>query len=476
MYENNRTNLLLATDAYKGSHFKLYPSGTEALRFYLAPRKPFAPDLTEFIFFGLTGFIHDFLKQPITTDDIAAAREIWDRFNVGGTPYPFPFDAFEKLVAEKDGRPPVNIYGMPEGRAGNRYNEPVAMVECLDPDYLFLPGMLETALQRDVWYGSTVATLSRNVRVYLEGLYRDTVEADDYWTIDYRLHDFGARGVSSAQGAANGGLAHLINFKGTDTMEAAARGRELYGMPADELAASIPAAEHSTVTSFGADFAAEKEALHRMIDAFGEGPMFAFVSDSYDHKRFVAQAWGDPEIIARIRAKGAMPVVRPDSGDPVEMVLYALESLGKSWGNRVNAKGYKVLDGIAVIQGDGMDHGKIVELYQAIVAAGWSPQNLAVGMGGGLLQKVNRDTMSWSMKLYQIRREGRWYDVQKKPATMTAKRGWDPAGGLNTRDWVTYYMGDERNATYPELPAYVPDFGAVRDRAAPGLLNRKEAV
>ena len=480
-----RPNLLVCTDAYKGSHFKLFPPEADACRYYLAPRKPlFYPRVTatetqtgdldtgnfaerelEFITFGFTGFVRDYLTDPVTLDQVTEAAEIWNAFNVAGASYPFPFEAYRRIVTEKAGRLPVNIYGLEEGAVRNRYNRPVAIVECLEKDFMFLPGMLETALQRDIWYGSTVATLSRNVRVFLEELYETCVEADDFWTLDYRLHDFGARGVSSRLGAENGGLAHLINFKGTDTMEAILRGRELYGMKPAELASSIPAAEHSTVTSWGKGLEAEKASLKNMIRAYGAGAMFAFVSDSYDYKRFVDEGWGDPEIIRMIRERGAIPVVRPDSGDPVEMVLYALKSLSQSWGFRENQKGYKILDGIAVIQGDGMDLEKIKTLYRAVVAAGYSPQNVAVGMGGGLLQRVNRDSMSWSMKMYQIRINGRWVDVQKDPLTQKDKIGWNPTDGLDTRDWVTYYKGDPRNASLGDLPDAQADFNAIRERA-----------
>lgn len=401
------SNLLLATDAYKGSHFKLFPPESDAVRYYIAPRKPMSPSMKEFVFFGISSFINDYLKNSPNKEDIEEAREIWDKFNVGGGVYPFPFKSFE-LMNDLHGQAyklPINIYGLPEGAVSEEYNVPVAIVECFNKDFKFLPDFIETAFQRSIWYGSTVATLSRNVRKYLETIYAETVDPEDYWSIDFRLHDFRARGVSSAGSASDGGLAHLINFKGSDTMEAIKRGVDLYGIKVEDLGCSIPASEHSTVTSFGKGIEAEKKALVRMIETYGPtSPLIAFVSDSYDYKRMVDEVWGDPEIQNLARSIGTMPVVRPDSGDPVEMVLYALNSLEKSWGVKINNKGFKVLDGISVIQRDGMDFKKITTLYKAVIENGFSPQNVAVGMGGGLLQKINRDTMSWSMKMYQIRK------------------------------------------------------------------------
>lgn len=465
-------NFLISTDAYKGCHYKLFPADTEAVRYYMAPRKPISEDHKEFVLFGISNYIYDYLDSAPSLEDVKNAKALWNKFNVGGGAYPFPFHAFEKAldVYGEDYMFPINIYGLPEGSVCRKYNKPVMVVECENKDFLFLPGFIETALQRDAWYGSTVATISRNVKVFLEQMYRETVDPEFYWTIDSRLHDFGGRGVSSSKGAANGGLAHLINFKGTDTMEAIQRGMDIYGIEPDELACSIPAAEHSTVTSWGEGLESEKAALKHMISVYGNNPLIAFVSDSYDFKRMVDKGWNDPEIIEMIRKCGVMPVCRPDSGDPTEMVLYALEGLEKGWGSTKNNKGYKILNGISVIQGDGMDHQKIVDMYLAVKEKGYSAQNVAVGMGGGLLQKLNRDTMSWSMKMYKIKRNGVWYNVQKTPVTQKDKESWNPMEEIDNENWVAYYRGNRVNQLYPDLKDYERDFKKIRERASIGII------
>jgi nicotinamide phosphoribosyltransferase len=359
---------------------------------------------------------------------------------------------------------PITIKAVPEGLPQDKYNIPMIIVECLDKDLLWLPGFIETTIQRYVWYASTVATNSRNVRNYLQNLYTQTVDPEFYWTIDYRLHDFGARGASSGETAGLGGAAHLINFNGTDTMEAVWLIKKLYRMAVKDIACSIPAAEHSTITSHGKTVETEKQALLQMLEN-NVGPLMAFVSDSYDYKRFVDQVWCDPEVIAKFREKNITPVIRPDSGDPIEMVLYALNACEKAWGVTINKKGYKVLNGINVIQGDGMDYEAIVKLYNAVVDAGFAPQNLAVGMGGGLLQKVNRDMMSWSMKMYQIRRNGQWYNVQKDPVTAANKKGWNPEDGLDESRYLTYYKWTGVEETVIPLEKELFDFVQIRTRA-----------
>lgn len=458
-------NILLSTDAYKAGHFKLYPKDAEAGRWYLAPRKSLDKKQKEFILFGLTYFIDKFLLKPITQHDINEAKEIWQEFDVLGKPYPFPYEGFQKIIKEYKGALPITIKAVPEGQPQKDYNIPIIIIECLDKDLFWLPGFLETTIQRYAWYASTVGTNSRNIRKYLEGIYKQAVDENDFWTLDYRLHDFGARGASTGETAALGGAAHLINFNGTDTMEAVVLIKRLFQMAVKDIACSIFAAEHSTVTSHGKDLAAEKRALLQMLEAANAGTLMAFVSDSYDYKRFVDQVWCDPEIIKAFRDKGVTPVIRPDSGDPIEMVMYALNACEKAWGVTTNKKGYKVLNGIAVIQGDGMDAQSIVELYNAVIENKFSPQNVAVGMGGGLLQKVNRDMQSWSMKMFQIKRDGIWYNVQKDPITATNKKGWNPEMGLDETRYLTYYKWTGKENTVIPNEKELFDFKAIRERA-----------
>ncbi|UQJ94962.1 putative nicotinate phosphoribosyltransferase [Klebsiella phage CPRSA] len=159
-----------------------------------------------------------------------------------------------------------------------------------------------------------------------------------------RLHDFGARGTSSAESAGIGGLAHLYNFLGTDTVEALIMAISLFedcqkAFDDGEMAAgiSIPAREHSTTVSYGKEN--EDLAYKNSIEIFGEG-MYACVYDSWDFKAAVRRI---AEYKDSILSKGGTLVVRPDSGDMVDNIMYALEELGRIFGYTVNSKGYKVL-------------------------------------------------------------------------------------------------------------------------------------
>ncbi|MEM7749803.1 MAG: nicotinate phosphoribosyltransferase, partial [Pseudomonadota bacterium] len=191
-------------------------------------------------------------------------------------------------------------------------------------------------------------------------------------------------------------------------------------------------AEHSTMTAWGER--RERDAYRNMVEQFGgDGALFAVVSDSYDLDNAVNNIWGS-ELKENVQANGGTLVVRPDSGDPVAVPIRVLQSLEASYGVRTNAKGYKVLaDCVRVIQGDGMDLETIARLVDAVAEAGFSLENIAFGMGGGLLQKVNRDTLRWAQKANAISvryssssDEPIWEGINKVVATdpsKSSKRG-----------------------------------------------------
>ena len=116
-------------------------------------------------------------------------------------------------------------------------------------------------------------------------------------------------------------------------------------------------------------------------------------------------------------------VVRPDSGNPIEIVMSCLEILGEKFGYTINAKGYKVLDPhIRIIQGDGVDSSIIDAILSGMMSEMWSADNIAFGIGGALLQKLNRDTLKFAFKCSAIKRSGTWHDVNKDPVTAAYKK------------------------------------------------------
>jgi len=238
----------------------------------------------------------------------------------------------------------------------------------------------------------------------------------------FKLHDFGARGATTADAAAIGGAAHLVNAAGTDTIGGLVVARNIYG--ADMAGFSIPATEHSTMTAAGPD--GECAQMERFLKANPTG-IIACVSDSYDLMRAITDYWGGA-LRDAVLARDGVLVVRPDSGDPVVIVPQVIEAMMAQFGYSTNAQGYRVLhDKLRVIQGDGVDQHSIVAIMEAMMARRLAISNIAFGMGGGLLQKLDRDSFGYAMKASAIYRGGAWHEVYKDPVTAkgskTSRRG-----------------------------------------------------
>ena len=402
------TNLILNTDSYKASHFLQYPAGTQVVSSYIESRGGQFPQT---LFFGLQAFIKEYLLKPVTTADIDEAEALFAAHGV-----PFFRQGWEQIVQQHGGFLPIEIQALPEGMIVPTGNA-LVQIRNTDPQAFWLTSYLETALLRAVWYPTTVATLSWQVKQSIRQALETTCDNPSA-ELPFKLHDFGARGVSSHESAALGGMAHLVNFMGGDTVVALLAARKYYG--ADMAGFSIPAAEHSTITAWGRE--GEADAYANMLQQFGQaGKLLAVVSDSYDIYHAVSEIWGK-QLRTQVESSGATVVIRPDSGVPEEIVPEVLERLYAEFGGRVNSKGYKVLsDCVRVIQGDGVDVDSIGVILQRIQQAGFSTENVAFGMGGGLLQKVNRDTLRFAMKASAMQINGAWRDVYKQPVTDSGK-------------------------------------------------------
>jgi nicotinamide phosphoribosyltransferase len=413
-------NLILNTDSYKVSMFKQYPAGTTGVYSYIESR---GGRYDRTVFFGLQAFIKEYLLCPITQADIDIADEI---LTLHGEP--FNRAGWQYILDTHRGYLPVVIRAVPEGTVVPVSNV-LATIENTDPECFWLTTWLETALLRAVWYGTTVSTQSYTIKqVILDYLER----TGDPSTIDFKLHDFGARGVSSLESAGIGAAAHLVNFMGTDTISGILFAREYYG--ADMAGFSIPAMEHSTVTSWGRE--GEVDAYRNMLNQFAKpGSVLAVVSDSYDIYNAAEKLWGE-ELRQQVIDSGATIVIRPDSGDPVEVNRRLIEILGSKFGYTKNSKGFKVLNNVRLIQGDGINELTVRSILGAFMANGWSADNIAFGMGGALLQIVDRDTQRFAMKASAACINGEWVTVQKDPITDSGKKSkagrvtlWTNSGG-----------------------------------------------
>lgn len=401
-------NIILNADSYKASHYLQYPEGTTQVSSYIEAR---SGRFDKAVFFGLQMFIKEYLSQPITSDDIDEAKFIMEAHGV-----PFNEAGWRYIVEQYNGYLPVEIQAVPEGMVIPIRNAMVQVTNT-DPKCAWLTSYLETALLRAIWYPTTVATVSYNCRKVIMKYLEET--ADSTEGIDFKLHDFGARGATTEESAAIGGAAHLVNFMGTDTISGVLAARRYYD--ADMPGFSIPAAEHSTMTSWGKDN--ESAAYANMLKQFGgKDKIVAVVSDSYDLWNAIDNIWGD-ELKTEVETNGGTLVIRPDSGDPISVVTETIERLMRKFGYDINDKGYRVLPPyLRVIQGDGVEEKTIEAILETMKARKQSADNIAFGMGGALLQRVDRDTMNFAMKASAAKVNGLWRDVFKDPITDQGKR------------------------------------------------------
>lgn len=402
-------NILTLCDSYKVGMDKMYPPGTEYVYSYIEAR---GGPSTHTLFFGLQMFIKNYLLRPITREDIEEADEMW---TVHGEP--FNKANWEYILNKHQGRLPIRIDAAPEGSLIPVRNVLLTIVNT-DPHCYWLTTWLETILLQGVWYPTTVATNSWRCKQYILDALEKSCD-NPAGEIAFRMHDFGFRGVSSVESAAIGGAAHLVNFMGTDTAVALLAIRRAYN---ERMAGfSIPASEHSVICMWGKE---DEEAAYRnMLQTFAKkGAVFACVSDTYDIWNAVDNLWGD-KLKSEVSGSGATLVVRPDSGDPTRVPIDVIEKLGDKYGYTVNHKGFKVLNpSVRVIQGDGITVDSLPEIIHNLIYRGWSMENLAFGQGGGLLQKVTRDTFMFAQKASAGCVNGVWRDVFKDPITDHGKK------------------------------------------------------
>ncbi|TKS90706.1 Nicotinamide phosphoribosyltransferase [Collichthys lucidus] len=330
--------------------------------------------------------------KVVTPEKIQEAKEVYrehfqdDVFNEKGWTY---------ILEKYNGHLPIEIKAVPEGSVIPRGNV-LFTVESTDPECYWLTNWVETILVQ-IWYPITVATNSREQKKILAKYLLET--SGNLEKLEYKLHDFGYRGVSSQEGSYCCSSAH----------PSLPRTSALWGW---WLWLS------RTITAWGKDH--EKDAFEHIIKQFPSVPV-SIVSDSYDIYNACEKIWGeDLRGLIEKRSADAPLVVRPDSGNPLDTVL---EILGKKFIPVENSKGFRVLPPyIRVIQGDGVDINTLQEIVEGMKEHKWSIENIAFGSGGALLQKLTRDLLNCSFKCSYVVTNGLGVNVFKDPVADPNKR------------------------------------------------------
>ncbi|TNN88212.1 Nicotinamide phosphoribosyltransferase [Liparis tanakae] len=364
-------NFLLATDSYKITHYNQYPPNVTNIYSYFECRRKKGSQFNEVVFFGLQYLLKKYLIGQVVTEQKIQEAKLFYQMHFKQAV--FNEESWRKILEKHDGRLPIRIKAVPEGKIIPRGNV-LFTVENTDPDFYWLTNYIETMLVQ-MWYPITVATISREFKKILAKHLKAT--SGSLEGLDLKLHDFGYRGVSSQESAA-------------------------------------------TIISWGRS--REKEAFEQVLEQFPSGPV-SVVSDSYDIFNACKNIWGD-KLKERVMERGqdSCLIIRPDSGDPAETLIEIIKILEECFGSSLNSMGYKVLPPyLRLIQGDGIDLSSVDEILRKLEDEGWSAENFFFGCGSALLQKLNRDTLNCAFKCSYVESNGKGMDVYKLPVTDPSK-------------------------------------------------------
>lgn len=404
-------NPLLFTDVYKLGHMEQYPEDITKIYSYLHTRSD--KKYQEIVMFGLQYFLMN-LGRMIRVSDVDEFEFYYRNIFGKAVPNVVKMKIHDLLSL---GYFPLEIKAHPEG-AILPAKTVLMTVTNTHPNFAWVVGFFEAYLLH-MWYPITVASASRKyyklVKKYAE------LTCDNLDHIPYAVHDFGYRGVSSNESSMIGGAAHLLHFRGSDTLLALKFINDYYHDSGPHIASSVPASEHSVMCSYGRE--CEQEAFERMLDLYPTG-IVSIVCDTYNCYDAITVIGA--KLKDRILARDGKVVFRPDSGEPIEVIMKCLILLAEVFGSTINSKGFSVLNPkIGLIYGDGMYLDNFENVLARMESQRWATSNLVIGVGGLLLQSHSRDDLGFSMKATYIERaDGSKYGIQKDPITDPGKKSY----------------------------------------------------
>lgn len=416
--EKLKISLILRMDSYKFSHPFAYPEGIKSMSSYgearVSPKEIIIPA-------GMQILVKHYLTERITMEDVDAA-EAFAEAHFGRKL--FARASWEKVVKEYGGYLPLIIRAVKEGTR-LRGGLPIYTVTVLDDESVFwMSAGFETMIQRGVWYPTTIATMDYSIKRVIKRYYEIT--GADMGLLPFALHDFGGRGVTCGEQAEIGGASHMFNFMGSDTIEGILAANFYYK---EAMAGfSVYATEHSIECSFGgSEEQAIKYLKHQLLRAKELGiKLVSIVIDGYDVYREAGLLCSGElrDMIIEFAKDGGKVVFRPDSGDMQEVVPRLLRMQEAAFGFTMTPQGYKKINCVGIIQGDGVDHLAIDMLLGKVTGVlGYAADVVIFGSGGALLQKVNRDTFKFAQKASAKQLlDGTWVGIAKNPVTDSGKK------------------------------------------------------
>ena len=401
---------IMQTDGYKLDHRRQYPKGTQKVYANWTARGSRIAEIDDVVFVGLQAAVQRRLMEDFEAFFAADVDEVCDAYQNMLDNYLGPNDIGTDHIRALHnlGYIPLEFKALPEGtRVPLRV--PMFTVENTHPDFFWLTNYFETILSAELWMPMTSATNAARVREAMNTWALKTTGTIE--GVGFLGHDFSMRGMAGAGAANLSGLGHLVAFTGTETVPVLQYIQDYY--PFDGfLAGTVPATEHSVMCAGGDEN--ERETFERLLNLYPAG-ILSVVSDTWDFWNVMTNLL--PALKNQIMARDGKLVVRPDSGDPADIICGtaryfgagypeekgAIELLWDEFGGTVNEQGYKILDShVGLIYGDAMNFDRIEDINARLAAKGFASTNWVAGLGSYGYQYQTRDTFGFAMKATNV--------------------------------------------------------------------------
>jgi len=417
-------NPALLLDSYKLSHPDMFPAGMTHMQSNWTARTSRIPDITKVVFVGLQSFANrilmDLWNDAFFSQDIEDIIAWHDHITTNLLGAPTNTDRLRELHAL--GYLPLVFSALPEGTEVP-LRVPMFIVENTHPNFGWLVNQFESLMSAELWISMTTATQALRLRRMLDEFAAETSDTPEM--VDWQGHDFSFRGMGSAEAAASSGIGHLLAFAGTDSVPSLMLAERCYGANGF-VGGSVPATEHSVMCAGGQ--LSEIDTFERLLTQYPTG-IVSVVSDTWDLWSVLTETL--PLLKDKIMAREGKLVIRPDSGDPSDILCGnpsepegsparkgVIELLGEVFGYTINSKGYKVLDPhVGAIYGDSITFDRAFDICQRLRKAGWDTTTPVFGIGSFTYQYVTRDTFGFAMKATWAEVDGEGRDLFKDPVT-----------------------------------------------------------
>lgn len=421
-------NPITLIDGYKLDHKRQYPRRTTKVYSNWTPRSSRVPGQDEVVFFGLQYFLQRYLTEEFGEGFFSRnVDSVCRRYQRRINGYLGPNQIGSQHIHDLHdlGYLPMDFRAIPEGTPVP-LRVPMLTVENTHKDFAWITNYFETLMSCTMWLPCTSATTAFRMRKLIDEAARKTGSPADF--VPWQGHDFSMRGMEGPEAASLSGAAHLLYFTGTDTIPALDLVEGYYGPIPDSylIGGSVAATEHSVMCAGGQE--SELQTFDRLLQLYPSG-IVSVVSDTWDLWKVLTEIL--PALKGKITVRDGKLVIRPDSGDPADIICGdpkaapgspahkgTIQLLWDLFGGTTTKTGHKLLDQhIGCIYGDGITYERAGNIMGRLEANGFASANVVLGIGSFNYQYVTRDTYGFAMKATWVEIDGCGMDIFKKPVT-----------------------------------------------------------